>query len=396
MMEREKGREGEREKVKRIFVSSGELSSEMHAEMVLRAFAEKYPGQFTFFGLGGEVSRAAGLDLIENIVDRAVIGFSEAVKNLGYFRKLLGRIDAMMARGEMDGLLLIDYPGLNLHIARLAAKHNLPVVFFISPQVWAWRKGRAKTLARRIKKMLVLFPFETAIYESAGCPVEFVGHPFVDRVVPAESRGAARKRLGLGETDTLISLMPGSRRQEVSRHFPVMWEAASLLARERPLAVMIAQARTIPSGFYRYWMQSAPPNLKAFLLADERQRHTLVAASDLALVTTGTTTVETMLLGTPMIAGYRLSRLSYLIARLLVNVKYCAMPNILADAPVVPELIQDRFTPRALADEARRLLSDQSRRSAMRALLADTAAKLGPKGAAGRVAAAAAGVFLHA
>lgn len=379
--------------MKRIFVSSGELSSELHTEMVLKAFAGRHPGEFHFFGLGGEIARAAGLDLVENIVDRAVIGFAEAVKNLGYFRKLLNRIDAMMADKKMDGLLLIDYPGLNLHIARLAARHRLPVVFFISPQVWAWRKGRAKTLARRIRKMLVLFPFETKIYESVGCPVEFLGHPFVDRAVPTLTLPAARKTIGLTDQETLIALLPGSRRQEAARHFPVMWEALRRLALRRPIAAAIGVARTIPAAFYRYWMKNAPPNLKTFLVEDEQSRHNLVAASDLALVTTGTTTVETMLLGTPMIAGYRLSTFSYLAARLLANVRYCAMPNILADAPVVPELIQRRFDPATLSAQSEKLLSDPTGLLAMRARLAKIAAQLGPPGAADRIADSAASVF---
>lgn len=380
--------------MKRIFLSSGELSSELHTEMVLQAFEKKYPGQFSFFGLGGKISEAAGLRLVENIVDRAVIGFAEAVKNLGYFRRVLGRVDGLMAAKEMDGVLLVDYPGLNLHIARLAAKHNLPVVFYISPQVWAWRRGRAKTLARRIKKMLVLFPFEAPIYDQVGCPVECVGHPFVDRVKSSQDRGAARRSIGLGEKDRLVAILPGSRRQEVERHFPVMWETVCRLARHAPLAAAVAVAPSLPSTLYRYWMQNAPPQLKTFVIEDEQSRHNIVAAADLAIVTTGTSTVETLLLNTPMMAGYRLSALSYWIARWLATVRYCAMPNILADEEIVPEFIQDRFTPDLLAPAAEKFLSDLSAQERARANLRRVAMLLGPPGAADRVASSAAAVFL--
>ncbi len=361
--------------------------------MVIRAFSEKYPGQFEFFGLGGKIAESAGLRLVENIVDRAVIGFAEAVKNLGYFRKLLNRVDAMMENKEMDGVMLVDYPGLNLHIARLAAKHRLPTVFYISPQVWAWRRGRAKTLARRIRKMLVIFPFEVPIYESAGCPVEFVGHPFVDRVKAAQGRDEARRSIGVGKTDTMIAILPGSRRQEATRHFPVMWEAARRLSVRRPVTAVIGVAPSIPATAYRYWMRDSSPNLKSFLIENESARHSLVAAADLALVTTGTTTVETMLLGTPMIAGYKLSWLSYAIARMLANVRFCAMPNILANDEIVPELIQDRFTADRLAAESESILQNRSRADSIRARLRSTASLLGTPGAAGRVADAAAHVF---
>lgn len=379
--------------MKRIFLSSGELSSELHTELLLRAFARMYPNRFSFFGLGGKIAESAGLKLVENIVDRAVIGFAEAAKNLGYFWNLLKRIDGMMARKEMDGILLVDYPGLNLHIARLAARHRIPTVYFISPQVWAWRKGRAKTLARRIRKMLVIFPFEVPIYEAVGCPVEFVGHPFVDRVKAAQPRAGTRRSIGVGETETLLALLPGSRRQEVSRHFPVMWATVKRLARQKPVAVGIAVAPTIASSAYRYWMKEPPPGLRTFLIEDEQSRHNLIAASDLALVTTGTSTVETMLLGTPMIAGYRLSTFSYAVARLLSHVSFCAMPNILANDCIVPEFIQDRFTPDRLTAESERMLADPSRLERTRADLRRVAGLLGPSGAADRVAESAAAVF---
>lgn len=380
----------------RIWVSSGELSSELHTEMVLRAFERAYPGQFTFFGLGGRIAESAGLRLVENIVDRAVIGFGEAVKNLGYFRSILGRIDGMMERKEMDAVFLVDYPGLNLHIARLAAKHRLPTVYYISPQVWAWRAGRAKTLAKRVRKMLVLFPFEVPIYEKVGCPVEFVGHPFVDRAKPTQTRAAARRTIGLQDADWLLTLLPGSRKQEVSRHFPVMWEAVGKLARTRPISAGIAVAPSIPASTYRYLMRDAPAGVKTFLIEDESVRHNLVAASDLALVTTGTTTVETMLLGTPMVAGYQLSTFSYFLARILSRVNYCAMPNILANERIIPEFIQDHFTPDRLAAESEQILTDPGRADRMRSDLARVASLLGPPGAADRIAHAAAREFLRA
>ncbi len=379
--------------MKRIFVSSGELSSELHTEMILQSFGRRFPGRFRFFGLGGRIAQSAGLELVENIVDRAVIGFSEAVRNLGYFRRLLNRIDAAMSAKSMDALLLVDYPGLNLHIARLAARHGLPVVFYISPQVWAWRRGRARVLSRRIKKMLVIFPFEAPIYEALGCPVEFVGHPFVDRARPTEDRAAARRSIGVSERDKMVTLLPGSRRQEVERHFPVMWDAVNRLARRQPMTAVVAVSPTLPASMYRYWMKETAPGLKVFLIEDEKSRHNLVAAADLALVTTGTTTVETMLLGTPMIAGYRLSALSYFLARWIVRVKYCAMPNILADRMIVPELIQDRFSAAHLAAESESILSDESRAAAIRADLRRTAGQLGPPGAADRVADSCAAVF---
>lgn len=373
---------------KRIFLSSGEWSSELHTQMVLLAFHRLFPGRYLFSGYGGDLAAQAGMQVEQHILGRAVIGFQEAVKNIRYFSRLVRDFERKAKAGQYDACLFIDYPGLNLHLLDRAARHGIPSVYYISPQVWAWNRGRVHRIARQVKKMLVLFPFEKPIYEQAGCPVSFVGHPFVDRVTITQNRGQVFSKLGLPPGESVLTLMPGSRRQEVDRHFPVMWEAVRLLTRSRRLTVFIAKAGMIGEEIYERHIERAggEEGVHRIMVREDADRYNAIGASDLALVTTGTSTVETMLAGTPMIAGYRLSALTYLLARRLVSIDHCAMPNLLAGRRIVPELIQTEFTPARLADNARVLLDDPEARRRMRVELSETAATLGGPGAADRIA----------
>jgi lipid-A-disaccharide synthase len=368
------------EDMPRLLISSGEPSGDLYAGELVHALRERLPS-LTGFGLGGDRLAAEGIALVAHVRELAVVGLLEVVQHLPRFRAIFHELLAEAERSRPDLAVLVDYPDFNLRLARALARRGIPVVYYVSPQIWAWRRGRIRTIAETAARMLVIFPFEEELYRTAGVPVSFVGHPLVDLVEPAADPAAFLRECGLDPARPTIAVLPGSRRKEVAHNLPVLAAAARLLAARRPeLQFVLALAPTLDSALVAPHLAGTPLRLV------RGRTHEAVSAAALALVASGTATVETALLGTPMVVVYRISPLSYALGRPFVRVPHYAMVNLIAGRRVVPELMQGDFTPERVAAEAEALLSDAGRTERMRADLAEVRRRLGEPGASGRAA----------
>lgn len=372
----------------RVLLVAGEASGDLHGADFVRALRARI-GPVRVSGMGGAALRDAGMEMIvSDVADTAMVGTFEG---WGGLRKLWQayRTLARVLRAERPELcVLIDFPDFNVRLARVAHRAGVPVLYYIGPQVWAWRRGRVRTIARRVDRLALVFPFEPELYRGRGLAAEFVGHPLLDRVRRTVDREGALRAVGLDPTRRTILLLPGSRRAEIANLLPVFLEAArSLVARDPALQVAVLRAHTITA-------EQLAPHLEAggvpVRIVDERP-YDVIAAADVALVKSGTSTLECALLECPMVIAYRVSSVTAAVGRLLVRgVRHIGLPNIVAGRAVVPELFQGEVTAAALAEAARRLLDDAVYRQAVVAGLREVRTRLGSGGAAERAAALAA------
>jgi len=336
-------------------------------------------------GMGGGHMAAEGMEVIVDPTAHAAVGTSEA---LGRIPALYRAYRAMVERVRNErprALVLIDFPEFNLRLARRAHRAGVPVVYFIPPQLWAWRQGRVRQMARRVSQVLAVFPFEPPLYQRHRVPVEFVGHPLLD-VLPLElTREEARRRLQADPGHSLVGLLPGSRREEVERLLPPMLDAARrLAAADGRRRFMLGLAPTVPRQQVQGHVHAAggPP-----IELISGSTYELMAAADVLLIASGTATLEAALLGAPMVICYRVSRTTEMIARLLSRVRWIGLPNLVSGREVVPELIQAQVTGERLATEATRLLDeDPVAATAQRAAFKELRARLGEPGVGRRAA----------
>ncbi len=364
----------------RLLIVSGDPSGDLYGSLLARELAARSPA-LRLAAVGGPLLRAAlgPKDLfLEDLASLGVTGFVEPARSLPRLARLLSRLDKLLAGGSVSAVVVIDFWGFNARVLEAARARGVPAYYFISPQVWASRPGRVARLRRCVKRMLVIFPFEEALYREAGVPVTWVGHPLLDILPPpAAARGAG---------DTLrLGLLPGSRPGEVRRHLPLFTAALGRILRDFPrAAVTVFAAASLPDEHYRRGLAGLrlPDGSRPRIVreADYAER----SRQDLVLSSSGTATLENALLGLPMVVVYKLSWPTYLLARALIRVPYIAMPNLLAGRPLVPELIQHRASPAAVAREALTLLEDPRRLAAMRAELTGLRSVLGGPGAVGR------------
>jgi len=367
--------------VTRLLLSCGEPSGDTYGGDLVRELKPLLGEALQVFGLGGDRLAAEGASLLAHVRDLAVVGLWEVVSQLPRFRRIFREILAEVDRQRPDAAVLVDYPDFNLRLARELAARGVPVVYYVSPQVWAWRRGRIKTIRETVTRMLVIFPFEEAFYRETGVPVTFVGHPLVDLVRPAENRGAFLAANGLDPDRPILAVVPGSRQQEVAHNLPPLAGAIRLLAERRPaLQFALPLAPSLSLEPFRRALAGLP------VRCIQGQAHSLLGACDAALVASGTATVEAALLGTPMAVVYRISAITYRLGRPFVKVPHYAMVNLVAGRRVVPEIIQRDFTPQRVAEEALSLLEDEARRKQMKRELEEVRHKLGGGGASGRAA----------
>lgn len=368
---------------KRVMIVAGEASGDLHGADFAANLLARDPG-CELFGIGGERMRAAGVRALFRTEDIAGLGLAELASTI---RRTLGALRALrkIIRSEPpDLVVLIDYAEFNMMLAGSARRAGVPVLYYILPQVWAWRRGRIGKLVKRAQRMAVVFPFEAELYSRAGGRVSFVGHPLLDRVAPAQDRAATLARHGLAPDARLLALLPGSRHAEAGYLLRPMLEAAMVLAAKHDLTPVIALAPTLEAGGLRRIAGTAALEGVRIIQGDT---YSIIAASELALVASGTATLETALLGCPMVIAYKMSTITYVLARVLVRgVDFIGMPNILAGRKIVPELIQGGVTPANLVRAAEPMLAEPLHGETAAALRA-VRESLGAPGAAARVAA---------
>jgi len=369
----------------RVFLSTADASGDQHAAAMVRVLRERLQERgepLELFGLGGEELQAAGLDPRAHQSDLAVGGLVEVLSSAPRILKSYTSLRRALTKERPELVILVDTPDLNIPLAGVARAAKLPVYYYIAPQVWAWRTGRVRKLRRRVTHMGVIFPFEARLFNDAGVPATFVGHPLVDRMADVERdlmpKEVARD-LGLDLAQPILSLLPGSRRNEIAGNLGPMVETAKLLRGAHPdLQVCVLLAPTFSEQSFE-----VPEGIQLV----RGRTHETMAISSLLLAAPGTVTVEAALLGVPLVVTHQVNRLSFGIARRVTRVPSSCMVNLIADAGVVPERLQEQGRPTALAAELSRLLRDPIAREEQREGLVRATTKLGGPGAAGRAAA---------
>jgi len=367
-------------------ISCGEASGDLYAGALIGAMRDLDP-DVEVFGFGGGRMEAAGGRLVGDYRGFSVTGLVEAVRVLPKSWKMLRALSAEAERVRPDVFVAIDFPDFNFRLLPVMKRLGVPVVYYVSPQLWAWRPGRLETLKQYVSRMLVIFPFEQTIYEKAGVPVEFVGHPLVDLAVSGRGRLEILEAAGLDAGKPVVALLPGSRPNELTQILPTLVDAAILIRRQVPEAqFLIARAPALDEALFApldRLRQAGVPCPVLTSAADD-----VLSAADVVVTASGTATVQAALHGRPMVIVYRLAPLTFAIGRRFVRVHSYGMVNLVAGEPVVPELIQDAFTPESVAGETVMLLTDGARAAAMRQALEGVRARLGAPGASARAAAA--------
>ena len=366
--------------VREILLVAGEASGDLHAGILAEALRRRRP-DLALVGTGGPRMAAAGVEMLEQI--EGVVGFVEVLRHVPAHLLLLRRLTARLRSGRVGLVILIDYPGFNLRVAAAARTAGVPVLYYITPQVWAWKRGRVRTMAEVITKAACILPFEPPMLREAGIDATFVGHPLLDRALALPTRAEARARLGLDGAGEVLALFPGSRAVEIRRHLADFVAVARRLEALRPgLRVILSAAPTVALRD-----DEVPfPVIRA-------ASFDVLRAADVALCKSGTTTLEAAVADCPCAIVYRTSALSYAIARRLVHIPHIGLLNIVAGREVAPEFVQDAFRPERVADALAPLFApDGAERRAMLAGLAEVRAELGTAGASERVAEMAAGM----
>jgi lipid-A-disaccharide synthase len=384
-----------------VFVIAGEASGDLHGSNLIHALKSKLP-QTRFVGIGGPKMEEAGLELLFPSSDLAVVGVVEVIGHIRPILKAFGRTTSWLREKRPDLLILIDYPEFNLQVAGRAKKLGIPIFYYISPQVWAWRQGRVKKLRRLVDRMAVILPFEEAFFRSRGMEVSFVGHPLLDVVKAWVSKTEFCRRAGINPERPIVGLVPGSRKSEVSRLFPVMAGAAERIFQDRqdiqfvlPLAPSLDPGilesfnhritRLINTDRNRQLQTHKSPDHQIIRVV-EGQTYDAIAASDLILAASGTVTLEAAILGTPMVVTYKVSPVTCFLGKFLIKVPFASLVNLVAGRRVVNEIIQKDVTPERLAREALSLLRDDTGRKNMIRDLKEVRNALGGTGAAERAA----------
>jgi lipid-A-disaccharide synthase len=366
-----------------ILIVAGEASGDLHGAGLVHELKRLAP-EAEIFGIGGDGMAAAGMDLLFHIRAMAVIGFTEVLRHLRFFQRVMRTLENEVARRKPAAVILIDYPGFNLRFAaRLRARYEKPpkILYYIAPQVWAWGAKRIPKMAKLVDQMAVVFPFEVPLFQSAGIPTEFVGHPLLEGLRPKLQTGKFFAYYQLDEARPLLGLLPGSRKQELERLLPDMVAAARLLRQTIPdLQIAVAMAPNLPEALYRAWVKDDDIRLVA------NATYEVMRDSSACLVCSGTATLETACFGTPLTVVYRVSRLSYEIGKRVVKLPYIGLVNVVAGRKIVPEFIQNDFAPRRVAPVLAKLIKDGEYRAEVQRALAEVRTKLGTPGASRRTA----------
>jgi len=367
-------------KSKKILLVAGEVSGDLHGSYLVEAIHRIDP-DIQFFGVGGEGLKRVGMRLLHHSQSLSVVGITEVFVKLRSILKALRTLKGSLEREKPDLVILIDFPDFNLRLAKIAHRKGIPILYYISPQVWAWRPGRVKLIARLVKKMVVLFPFEVPLYEAAGVDVEWVGHPLLDIVKPTLSKEMAFQQFGLDPRRRTIGLLPGSRIHEIERLLPSLLASAQLLQKEIPdLQFVIPLA----PGVSRATLSSRMNSISVPVTVVEGFTYDVMNLCELLITASGTATLEAAILGKPMIIIYKVSFSTYWIGRALVRVNHIGLPNLVAEKEIALELIQKDVHPQRIVEEAFRILRDPLLSRKMTESMGEVRHKLGEPGAAER------------
>ncbi len=359
-----------------IMFSAGESSGDQHAANMFLELKKHQP-DIKGFGMGGAKMALAGIDIRYDSGSIGVIGVVEVLKHYGEIRRALKLIQQLVSTERPDLLVCVDYKEFNLKLARFAKQCGIKVLFYVSPQVWAWRPGRVKTYGKAIDMMAVIFPFETTYYDAENVPVRYVGHPSVDKVHPQRSRLEDMAIFNLDESNPVIGLLPGSRANEINRLLPIMLAAAEILQARIPgIQFMLPQADSISDELLESYMCQSPVKITVI----KNQPYDVIQCCDVVMTTSGTATIEIALLTVPMVITYKLAALTYWLGRWLVNTPFIGLPNIILRKGFIKELIQHEATSENLAEEIERILTDKFYADQMRDNLNQVKQQLGQGG----------------
>ena len=362
-------------------ISCGEPSGDLYAGALAVEIRRRQPDA-AIFGLGGQRMMAGGGELIADYRGLSVTGLVEALRVIPKSLSTLSRLAEAARTEKPDAIVLIDFPDFNFRLAAVMKKLGVPIIYYISPQLWAWRRSRIKVMKRLVDQVLVIFPFEEQIYRDAGVPVEFVGHPLVDLARPQESKDSFLREIGADSDRPIVALLPGSRPNEVERLLPIIRDAVSIIrARVPQVQFVIARAPSLDDRLFSRTDWRGVPPVEVLARTDD-----VLAISDVAITASGTATVQAALHGRPMVVVYRLSPLTYRLGRRFLLVENVAMVNLIAGRRIVPELIQEDCTAENIAAETLALLTDRGRADDTRRALEQVRARLGGPGASGRAA----------
>lgn len=362
---------------KQILIIAGEASGDMHGVGLIKELRRINP-QVSFFGMGGDKMREAGVETFYHINQLSFMGFFEVLENLGFFREVMKKMTQILDERKPDLAILIDYPGFNLKLAEEIKKRKILILYYISPQVWAWGKGRIKKIKKLVDKMIVFFPFEEKIYKDAQVDVDFIGHPLLDMVKTSLTQDEFRNKFGIEKDQILIGLFPGSRALEVEKILPIMLSSCEIMkSKIKDLKVAVSLAPTIEKDYLVSFLTQK--RLEVVLV--EKFTYDLMRYSDFLLVKSGTSTLEAAIIGTPFVVIYKTGFLTWLVARSLVKVPYIGMVNLISGKKIVPEFVQYEAKPEKIAGEMYQFLTDKEKYQKMKDELSAVKEKLGEKGA---------------
>jgi lipid-A-disaccharide synthase len=366
-----------------IMIVAGEASGDMHGAKLVAAMREQAP-DLAVCGIGGPALAAQGVEILYDSAQLAVVGIVEVISHLGFIREAMHALEKRLREQPPRLLILIDYPDFNLILAKKAKQLGIPVFYYISPQVWAWRSGRVKTIKKLVNRLAVILPFEKEFYRKRGMNVDFVGHPLMDTVQTTRTREDYLQSLGIAPESTVIGILPGSRRREIAGMLPVFLAAARLIQAQlgKPVFLLPLAPTLSENDLLAHGLAEAGVEVRVV----RKDRYELMAACNAVMAASGTVSLELAILNVPMVVSYRVSPLTYFLGRRLIKVQYASLVNLVAGREVVPELLQHEAVPEKIAAATVRLVANQAERTAMLAGLAEVRERLGGAGASARAA----------
>jgi len=366
----------------KLMIIAGEASGDLQAANLIKYLRQINP-HIEIFGMGGKKMQAEGADIIYDITNLAIVGFVEVIKHLSAFKKIFKHLENLLETRKPDAVILVDYPGFNLRFAKVVKEKNIPVIYYISPQIWAWGKNRIHEIRKCVDKMIVIFGFEESIYKEVGVKVSFAGHPFLDIVKPGWKKEETLKICHLKYDSIKIALMPGSRKKEVEKHLPCMLRSCEIIKNKIPGAeFIISRIKELDQSLYNKIIHKS--KIKPHAL--DNKPYEVMDIADLVIFSSGSATLEVAIMGKPMVIVYKTSFLTWLLAKNLIKIPDIGLVNIVAGQRIVPELVQFKATPENIAEESIEILNNHKKIHEIKENLGKVKAKLGDPGASSRAA----------